>query len=569
MVLFIYSLCSVGCSMSYLALYRKYRPSRFEEFVGQNYIVDVLKRSLENNKISHAYLFFGPRGTGKTSMAKLIAKLVNCENRDGVLACDDCKSCNLINSKSNPDIIEMDAASNNGVDEIREIRNKISLLPSVSKYKVYIIDEVHMLSSGAFNALLKTLEEPPKHVIFILATTEFYKVPETIVSRCQCFEFTKVSEKDIVERLKAIVKAEKIDIDPEVLPLIAKYSDGGMRDSISFLDKLNCYSDKIKKEDFYLLKGIVNEEDLLELVKKIYCGDLGKTFEIYNKFLESGKSITILINDLVRVVKDLIVKELREDSNEFDRDVLYRYIDILNEYSLKIKNLSNSNSLFEVCLLKMIKDTEIISREIIFEKKCVDNTKNGSKEAEIVNIEQAESKKDVNNVENNVKEKEIEIEHKGRNIIINNAFATADKHLLEKLKLLWTKLNDYLFNKEFGNVVSYLLDGTLRVAGKGDVIISVMDDSFVNNAYENLSKLSSLFAIMSGDSYNLSFITDEEWKKLKNKYVSDIKNGKKYEYIDYKDMKSDIINKDDSQKDYSDAVNDAKMLFGDELVEIK
>ena len=190
--------------MSYLALYRKYRPQTFDELAGQNFIVKILKNSIINEKISHAYLFYGPRGTGKTSVAKLLAKIVNCENLKDFTPCGECASCKSFVNKNNPDVIEIDAASNNGVDEIREIRNNVGLLPSISKYKVYIIDEVHMLSSGAFNALLKTLEEPPKHAIFILATTEFYKVPETIVSRCQCFEFSRISEDKIVDRLKYI-----------------------------------------------------------------------------------------------------------------------------------------------------------------------------------------------------------------------------------------------------------------------------------------------------------------------------------------------------------------------------
>ena len=229
--------------MSYLALYRKYRPIDFDSVYGQNDTVTVIKNAIINNKISHAYLFSGPRGTGKTTIAKIIARLVNCENLDNGNACGKCYNCcNFLNSN---DIVEIDAASNNGVDEIREIREKVNLVPCNSKYKVYIIDEVHMLTNQAFNALLKTLEEPPKHVIFILATTEPHKIPLTISSRCQKFSFSRISDDNIVERLKFIAKNEKIKVDNDSLYEIARISDGGMRDAINLMDQLAAYNNSV------------------------------------------------------------------------------------------------------------------------------------------------------------------------------------------------------------------------------------------------------------------------------------------------------------------------------------
>ena len=241
--------------MSYLALYRKYRPHNFEDMVDQNEVIEVIKREIINNKVSHAYLFAGPRGTGKTTTAKIMARMVNCENlgSDG-MPCGVCESCKNFDSSS--DIVEIDAASNNGVDEIRELRDKVNLVPSGNKYKVYIIDEVHMLTTQAFNALLKTLEEPPSHVIFILATTEFFKIPVTVVSRCQKFQFTRVSNDAIVSRLKTIAKLENIDVDDDSLFEIARLSDGGMRDAINMLDQLSSFGDgKIVLNDIYKLSG--------------------------------------------------------------------------------------------------------------------------------------------------------------------------------------------------------------------------------------------------------------------------------------------------------------------------
>ena len=223
--------------MSYIALYRKYRPKTFENVFGQDIIVKTLKNLIKNDKLSHAYLFTGPRGTGKTSCAKLFSKVINCINPKDGDACDECENCKIFNSNQNPDIIEIDAASNNGVDEIREIKNKITLVPSISKYKVYIIDEVHMLSIGAFNALLKTLEEPPEYIIFILATTEPQKIPATIISRCQKFDFKPIAPIKMKDCLKNIINKENIVIEEEAIDEIIVNSLGGMRDAIGMLDQ--------------------------------------------------------------------------------------------------------------------------------------------------------------------------------------------------------------------------------------------------------------------------------------------------------------------------------------------
>ena len=280
--------------MSYLALYRKYRPVDFNDVYGQEEVVTVLKNAIVTGKISHAYLFCGPRGTGKTTIAKIVARLVNCDNLIDGNPCGKCYNClNYLNSN---DIVEIDAASNNGVDEIRELRDKVNLVPSNAKYKVYIIDEVHMLTTQAFNALLKTLEEPPSHVIFILATTEPHKIPLTISSRCQKFRFSKISDEKIVDRLKNICDCENISTDDDTLYEIARLSDGGMRDAINILDQLVAYSNgNITIDDVYKVNGSVSYNDLYNLLNNIILNNKIEIINFVDYLNNSGKDIAKFI----------------------------------------------------------------------------------------------------------------------------------------------------------------------------------------------------------------------------------------------------------------------------------
>ena len=561
--------------MSYLALYRKYRPNEFDEIVGQENIIKVLKNSILNNKFSHAYLFSGPRGTGKTSMAKLIAKLINCENSNNGHCCDKCPSCVAFNLKNNSDIVEIDAASNNGVDEIREIRDKASLMPALSKYKVYIIDEVHMLSTGAFNALLKTIEEPPEHVIFILATTEFYKVPETIISRCQCFDFERISETNIINRLKYICSQENIEIDNEVLELIAKYSDGAMRDAISMLDKLVCCNDKITAQDYYDLKGLTDPKDIEEIVKELYKNDYGKFLDILDKLTNKGKNIILLSEEIMNEFKSQLIMSVKNEVKlDVEEDQLYQAIDNLGTTIDKMKQSNYPKTLLEICLIKMGKifqaNSKIISREIIGSEKCSDNTINIIKD---VNIEitpeidekiNEESLKEEQDIDQNKTIQSIS----NKNIRINNALALANKSLLEDLKIKWINFSNYLNNKEFSGVVSYFIDGNLRVAGDKDIIISLKYASILQNADLNIKKIEELFKLVSGNYYKIAFILDEDWDKIKQKYITDKNNGIKYEYKE--ETEEEIIEiKPKKKEKASEIVNDAISIFGSDIVEIK
>ena len=551
--------------MSYLALYRKYRPQTFEEVVGQQYVTKILKNTIDRNMTSHAYLFSGPRGTGKTTIAKLIAKLLNCENPMNDIPCEKCPSCIAFNEKNHPDIIEMDAASNNGVDEIREIRDKVTLMPSISKYKVYIIDEVHMLSIGAFNALLKTLEEPPQHVIFILATTELYKVPATIISRCQCFNFEKISEEDIVKKLKYIVEKENIKVEEEVLNLIAKYSDGGLRDAINLLDKLACCSTNITIDDFYEIKGIVKEEELFDIVNALVNVNTKEALEKLDYLGKKGKNLILFATELIEYLKNMLISN---NTYGLDKDKIFEMIDILNDTVNNMKNSCYQKVLLEVAFLKV----ENLLKNI----EMVDNIEKAVKKEELQEKPKEKQKEDINN--NVEKENEIEANKINEQIFeinkirINNALALANKNLLEDLKICWVNLSDYLYNKEFGSVVSFLIDGNVRVVGEKDVIISFKYDSTLENALLNISKIESLIYLIVNKNYKVSVVLDDEWEQIKNKFILDKKNGITYtykeEFVLEKTQENEKYDKIES-KEAPESLKDAVDLFGQEFVEIQ
>jgi len=405
--------------MSYKALYRIYRPIDFNEVAGQVHITTTLKNALANDKVAHAYLFSGPRGTGKTSIAKIFAKAINCVHAPTENPCNECENCKGIQSGVISDIIEIDAASNNGVDEIREIRDKVKYLPGYVKYKVYIIDEVHMLSTGAFNALLKTLEEPPAHVIFVLCTTEPQKIPLTIHSRCQRFDFKAITTKDIIGKLNEIIEKEKIIIDSEAVSQIAIHAEGGLRDAISMLDQANAYSpEHITADDVNQISGAVSLDMRVELAKALIEGDSTKTIEILNNLIIEGKEVRKIALNLIEFYRDiLMMKNLRklDESNLLYQNEkfiqlskmignkrTFYILDILNKVYNEIKWSTNPKIYLELAFIK-ITDNEVGGEARII--SIIDDLENRLLEIEkikdeINNLRERESKEIIQEIIN-------------------------------------------------------------------------------------------------------------------------------------------------------------------------
>ena len=372
--------------MAYKALYRTYRPQTFDEVAGQKHIIRTLRNALANNKIAHAYLFCGPRGTGKTTMAKLFAKALNCEEGIGH-QCNKCSNCKEIIEGSHPDVIEIDAASNNGVEQVRDLVDKVNYLPIKGKYKVYIIDEVHMMTANAFNALLKTLEEPPAHVIFILATTEPHEIIPTILSRCQRYDFTKVADADIEERMMTILEKEGVQYDKAAVRAIISLADGGMRDALSILDQILAYSNNtLSVNDVYSIFGLISNKEKVSLIQDINAGDISASLEKVKNFSEGGVDIARLTQDILEILKDVLIykktKETTELSvlNENDAQMLAQEIETrkLHEMigtflklQLDFKTASNVKTLFEVALLKLL-TYEDVAEPVVVKRQVVE-----------------------------------------------------------------------------------------------------------------------------------------------------------------------------------------------------
>lgn len=588
----------------YHALYRKYRPKDFDSVVGQDSIIKTLKNSIIHKNFSHAYMFFGPRGTGKTSVSKIFARNINCLNPKNGIACEECDACKVSFSKDCVDIIEIDAASNNGVDEIRDLKNKISLVPSELRYKVYIIDEVHMLSIGAFNALLKTLEEPPEHAIFILATTDPQKVPETIVSRCQCFSFKRISDNAIVDRLRYVCNCENIDIDDNVLEKISILSDGGLRDSLGMLDKLVSYSDrKITIEDFNDINGVVSDEDISKFLDYILTGNIVEILNFIKYVNDGGKNLIQIVTQLIVFSRNMVVDYyISKKDIKYSVDLLQNFLNLINEKMFDIKKSGNTKIYIEMFLLKFVDDYILNTNSTMIKisndvNNHINKTNNGIVKSKIKsdnnsnpifdktvgsNSDFNEKKLDnsnvsLNNNDNNYTDDKNDDDFASNDLVseckitnideimkvrVNNTLAKADKNLLRLEMKNFTLLNDYTFDQEIGYLVCAILDAKLRVVSDDCLVLSYDYDSNARQNLNNLEKITDVYNKITNSNKNIAIITDEYWEKVKNEYILNIKNNVKYDVVEepkplFEELKNnDII------------TSSAVELFGD-IVEVE
>lgn len=569
--------------MAYTALYRKYRPSNFASVVGQEVVVDILKNSILNNKVSHAYLFTGPRGTGKTSIAKILAHAVNCLNFNGDI-CGECEVCKNLEINDS-DIIEIDAASNNGVDEIRTLRDNVKLLPSFCKYKIYIIDEVHMLSTGAFNALLKTLEEPPSHVIFILATTEPNKIPLTILSRCQRFDFNKISNEKLVSRLLYIATQEGKNVDKSILEYIAEISDGGLRDAINLLDQvISLPQESVTLEEIDRLSGRISQNTLFELLNAISTGNYVSILNISDIIYGEGKNYKDIADGMLAIVRDLSINF--EVDSYFNKDYssklatinipfdkLISITSLLNELIKELKNSNDPKMLFDIYMVNIcnslsskgnlsVKKEDINNSQTVeLKNKVVNNISNIKENKEKLDINKDSDEKTIN--EETVNTSNDIINGDLKSIRINNVLAEADKNILNNIVKLYDRIGDYVSNKVYNTLSILLLDGHVVVASTKYLLFAFESEEDVTLFDNNYKQIELFIKEVFEETYKVAAVTKKEWQTIKEDFIKNKKNQIPYVFIDENDVKLDM------GVSFNDLENSALDLFGEDTISVR
>ena len=553
--------------MAYKALYRTYRPSTFEEVAGQEHIVKTLKNALATRKLAHAYLFAGPRGTGKTTMAKLLAKALNCDEGIGN-QCNQCKNCKAIIDGTHPDVIELDAASNNGVDEIRELIDKVKYGTILGRYKVYIIDEVHMLSTGAFNALLKTLEEPPEHVIFILATTEPHKILPTILSRCQRYDFTKLSDEDIKNRLKSVLEKEGIPYNEDAIKIIVSLADGGMRDALSILDQVLAYSNnKLEVQDILDIFALESKEEKIGLLNSIINKNVSDVLTRVNRYISMGTDIKRLTDDLLLILKDILIYQssrnvdcleiLNQDEAAsffkcLDIDETLRMIDIIMGAQKDYKTVSSIIPLFEVTILKLVatkKDgspniAEAKVGEPVMEKQVAPAVKpqpkpeakpepKPVKQEELISLlDQPEPEpvkeivlsKNVLAIKNTRKDNSFDI---GDDLMID-IMVISKKDIKNSLIENWPNIKKLIGHPELGKAATMLVDGRPLVASQKILVVEYQFPNIAEkaNLVENQEAIQNVIETVFNRKMFIYAVSRKDSVRWQQSYMNRLQIGK-------------------------------------------
>ncbi|KST92916.1 DNA polymerase III subunits gamma and tau [Lactococcus lactis subsp. lactis] len=550
--------------MAYQALYRKYRSQRFDEMVGQEVVATTLKNAIVNHQISHAYLFSGPRGTGKTSAAKIFAKAINCPNQVDGEPCNNCFICDSITKGSLDDVIELDAASNNGVDEIREIRDKSTYAASQATYKVYIIDEVHMLSTGAFNALLKTLEEPTENVVFVLATTELQKIPATIISRVQRFAFKSIKTGDIRTYLAKIMADEGLEFDGKALDVIAKAAEGGMRDALSLLDQaLSFSSGKLEENDALLVTGSIAADALVTYVTALFEHDEAKALTELDKIFAEGKNMLRFTEDLLAYLRDLLL----DKNSQYDRGQIFSWIDIAIESLKTIKETTQTKIAADVMTMRL---AEIGQNNLLT-----------ASQGEIPNqltAEIATLKTEINQLKAQISAGQIQVNSDSQNNLLTEKVKSSPKPIASKKR----QINKDLIYKALAEATNEARKAAL--SAWPELVASVTkpaDRALLNNTapvaasenflvvtfpHENLAKRVSeneelqlfcgnLLSSIVGFAPEIISLAEQDWQEVRAEYVSNLKS-------------ENVQQDEEDEKEPDETVNLAKELFGEKVVEI-
>ncbi len=565
-------------SVSYQALYRVWRPQTFIDVVGQEHVTKTLQNALLQQKISHAYLFSGPRGTGKTSAAKILAKAVNCERAPISEPCNECASCKGITDGSIPDVIEIDAASNNGVEEIRDIRDKVKYAPSSVKYKVYIVDEVHMLTIGAFNALLKTLEEPPKHVIFILATTEPHKIPLTIISRCQRFDFKRITAKSIVGRMKLIVNETGVDYEEQALHVIAKAAEGGMRDALSLLDQAISFSqDRLTLEDALTVTGSVSQDFLNRLARAMLDQDTAAGLESLDSLLANGKDPSRFIEDFIFYYRDMLLyktaplleesmekamadEDFKQIANEIDQNRIYDLIELLNKTQQEMRWTNHPRIFLEVAIVKLCHLQQTPNLVEAASSPTIDKL--------ITKIEQLEEKiKTLSTTGIQIEQQATATPQPAQRSSrkgfqapvgkINEILKSATKPNLNLIKSKWGEMLAQLSQRQMRSQAALLNDAEPVAASEHTFIIKFKYEIHCQMAMDNnrfIETVSQIMEELLGKRMQFLGVPEDQWHNIRESFLSsqnhDSENGS-------------------NEKTEDPLIAEAKRLFGEELVEIK